>query len=173
MRQECWSRAKKGEMSALKEKWETAFHGRRTDSGRKEIHVFVTTGLILVREHHHPLLLWGSWPRLTQASFLKTGRGASPSGLKGKTVWKVSSEERAQKPSCDFWHPSVCLNHKSESGCKFGDKCRFLRNEAVGQLSWKSEERWRKRIGGFVERDYSFWLCVLRKPSGKVCSSGK
>ena len=42
----------------------------------------------------------------------------------------------------------MCLNHESESGCKYGDKCKFLHTEAGGQPSKKSKERWRKRIGG-------------------------
>ena len=43
-------------------------------------------------------------------------------------------------PSCNFWHPPVCLNYKSESGCKHGDKCRFRHVEADGQPSKKSKK---------------------------------
>ena len=74
---------------------------------------------------------------------------------------------------CDFWHPSVHLDHKSESGCKYGDKCKFLNTEAGGQPSKKLKERWRKRIGGFVDRDSSIWLCLMiafreRRCCGKI-----
>ena len=44
-------------------------------------------------------------------------------------------------PSCNFGHPPVCLNYKSESGCKNGDKCRFRHVEADGEPSNKSKKR--------------------------------
>ena len=34
---------------------------------------------------------------------------------------------------CDCWHPPVCQNYKSESGCKFGDICLFRHSEVDGQ----------------------------------------
>ena len=42
--------------------------------------------------------------------------------------------------------PPVCLNHKSESGCKYGDKCNFLHTEAVGLPSKKSKKGGCSRI---------------------------
>ena len=33
-------------------------------------------------------------------------------------------------PSCKFWHPPVCQNYKSETGCKNGRKCFFRHVEA-------------------------------------------
>ena len=33
---------------------------------------------------------------------------------------------------CDYWHPPKCQYYKSETGCKFGDKCSFPH--------WKVEE---------------------------------
>ena len=70
---------------------------------------------------------------------------------------------------CDFWHPSVHLDHKSESGCKYGDKCKFLNTEAGEQPSKKLKERWRKRNGGFVERDSSIWLCLMKAFRERRC----
>ena len=35
-----------------------------------------------------------------------------------------------KNPSCKFWHPPVCLNHKSEKGCVHGDNCHFRHVEA-------------------------------------------
>ena len=31
--------------------------------------------------------------------------------------------------SCDSWHPPVCQNYKSQSDCKFGEKCSFLHSK--------------------------------------------
>ena len=55
-------------MSAQKEKWEIAISGRQIDSVRKEFTVVLTTGLVLVREHNHPLLLRRRRLRLTEES---------------------------------------------------------------------------------------------------------
>ena len=53
LKQGYWSRVKKGETSARKEQREIVFSERRMDS----ILVVLTTGLMLVNEHNHPLLL--------------------------------------------------------------------------------------------------------------------
>ena len=52
-----WVKSQKGKTSTRKEKWDNAFNGRRPDSVQKKILVVLTTGLILVNEHNHPLLL--------------------------------------------------------------------------------------------------------------------
>ena len=53
------------------------------------------------------------------------GRNVSAERKVGE-CWKAKSVQKnlrgtCTEPSCDFWHPPVCLNHKSESGCKYGD----------------------------------------------------
>ena len=40
---------------------------------------------------------------------------------------KTTSVENAR----DSWHAPVCQNYKTESGCKFGDKCAFLCTESM------------------------------------------
>ena len=99
--------------------------------------------------------------------------GASPSGWKGKkNRVKIFRKESARNRHVIFWHPPVCLNYVSESGCKCGDKCEFLHTEAGGQPSEKSKKSWRKKIGCFVVREYSNSLCVPRQSSEKVYSIG-
>ena len=56
-----------------------------------------------------------------------------------KTCKKNSSREKCTEPSCDLWHPPVCLNYKSESGCKYGDCCQFRLNEVDSQQRKKSK----------------------------------
>ena len=87
-------------------------------------------------------------------------RGESPSGLKGKRPCKKFIRGTCAKPSCDFWHPPVCLNPRSESGCKCGYQCNFLHIEAVGQSNKKLKEGGAKRIAGFIARHCSIGLCV-------------
>ena len=49
-------------------------------------------------------------------------------------------KEKCANPSCNYWHPPVCLNYKPESGCKFGDQCLFRHAAADGQPSEKSKK---------------------------------
>ena len=42
--------------------------------------------------------------------------------------------------SCNLWHPPVCCNYKSESGCPCGDKRRFRHVEADKRPSTKSKK---------------------------------
>ena len=56
-------------MTAVKEKFESAFSGRQTDSFQGEITaVFLTASLILVNEHNNPLLLRERRHGLTEKS---------------------------------------------------------------------------------------------------------
>ena len=134
-----WSRVVEEETSARKEQWENAFNGRRMDSVQEETLVVSLTekpretdaiadaDLIQVKEHIHPLLLWRRRPRLTEGSLMRMAvqEEQSPSGLKGRRPCKDFLKGKCAEPSCDLWHPPVCLNRKSESGCKYGDRCHF------------------------------------------------
>ena len=42
---------------------------------------------------------------------------------RSKSVQKSYLKGNCTNPSCYYWHPPVCQNCKSESGCTFGDKC--------------------------------------------------
>ena len=124
-------------MSAQEEKWEIAISGRHMDSVRKEILVVFTTGLVLVKGAQSssstskaPTQIDGRKPYI-----FRPPRGASPSGLKGRKPCHNFLKGKCTKPPCDLWHPPVCLIHKSESGCKYGDKCKLLHIEAGGQPS--------------------------------------
>ena len=69
LKQENWSRVRKGETSARKEKWESAFNERRMNSVQEETpavsltekpwetDAITDTDLISVKEHNHLLLL--------------------------------------------------------------------------------------------------------------------
>ena len=104
--------------SARTEKWENAFSGKQLDSVPEETPVVFTTDLILVNEHSHPLVLQERRRRQTEESLANMAnlRGESPSGLKGRKICENVLGGACTETSCDFWHPSVCLNHKSESG---------------------------------------------------------
>ena len=52
-------------------------------------------------------------------------RGWSPSGKFDRQPCKNFLKGICTKSPCDSWHPPECQFYKSESGCKFGDKCSF------------------------------------------------
>ena len=62
-------------------------------------------------------------------------------------------------PSCNFWHPPVCLNYESESGCKYGDKCRFAHVEAEEKPSKKSKKGGAKGSVALLKESIR-WGCV-------------
>ena len=55
-----------------------------------------------------------------------------------KTVSKLSEKESARNLHVTSG-TTPCLNHKSESGCKYGDLCHFRHTEAGWQPSKKSK----------------------------------
>ena len=74
---------------------------------------------------------------------------------------------------CDFWHPPVCLNYKSESKCRYGDRCHFRHTEADGQPSNKKS----KKSGGKDQWRYlkenSQLGCVSQHSTRKSLFFGK
>ena len=168
LKQEYWSSV------TLKEKWETAISGRRTHSVQEETPVVLNTSLVLVKEHNHPFSTLRA-PTHTDGGkhyIFPSPRGVGPSGLKGKRPCEKFHGGTCAEPSCDFWHPPVCLNYLSESGCKCGDKCKFPHTEAGGQPSKKSKKVGAKGSVAVLEREYSNTLCVPRQSSEKVYSIG-
>ena len=73
-------------------------------------------------------------------------RGEIPSGRKGQTACKKHLKGKCTNPSCDYWHPPVCQNYKSVSGCEFGGQYlfrhtgHFKHTETGGQPSKKSKK---------------------------------
>ena len=66
-------------------------------------------------------------------------RGQSPFGKGGRIACRNFLRRKCTNPSCNYGHPPVCLNYKSESGCKYGEKCRFRHAELMGSAvkSWR------------------------------------
>ena len=62
-------------------------------------------------------------------------RGRQSTWKKARRLCKDCPEQTCTKPSRDSWHPPVCQNYKSQSGCKFGETWSFLHREADRQPS--------------------------------------
>ena len=82
-----------------------------------------------------PLLLQKSQTNNDGTNSLKRkpSRGSSPSGKRLGRPCKNYLDGNCTNPSCDSWHPPVCQNYNSQSGCKFGEKCSFLHRGADRQ----------------------------------------
>ena len=110
--------SKRVKRPAQKEKWENIFNGRQMYSVQEEVLLVLTMELILVNDHNHPLLHQERHRRLTGENPANNGnlKGESLSGLKGRKPSGNFFGGTFTEPSCDFWHPPVCLIHKLESG---------------------------------------------------------
>ena len=66
----------------------------------------------------------------------KVGKGFA----KGGTPRGISSSGRKRNlPWCDSWHPPVCQNDISQTGCSHGGKFSFSHREAANQPNKKQE----------------------------------
>ena len=87
-------------------------------------------------------------------------RGESPSETWGRIMCRY--RRKCTNPSCNFWHPSLCLNYKSESGCKYNDKCHFRHVGADEKPSTKSKKSCAKGSVAFFKKE-SIQLSVCLK----------
>ena len=53
----------------------------------------------------------------------RSPRGKSPSGRMSRWPCKDYLRGTCTNSFCEKWHPPECLFYKSESGCRFGEKC--------------------------------------------------
>ena len=58
---------------------------------------------------------------------------SSPSGKLAREPCNDYLKSICTKSPCDHWHPPECQFYKSESGCKFGNKCSFAHRQVEGQ----------------------------------------
>ena len=72
------------------------------------------------------------------ASRTRSPGGRSPSGKMARLLCKDSLKGTCTTPFCEKWHPSECLFHKSENGCRFGEKCSYAHRQVDEQPSKKS-----------------------------------
>ena len=60
-----------------------------------------------------------------------------------------------KNPSCKCWHPPVCQDCKSETGCKYGGTCFFRHVEAEEKPSKKSKKGGAKKISCIIDGVYT------------------
>ena len=74
------------------------------------------------------------------ASRTRSPRGKSPSGRMFRWPCKDYLKGTCTISFCEKWHPSECLFYKSESGCRFGEKCWYAHRQVDEQPSKRSKK---------------------------------
>ena len=69
------------------------------------------------------------------ASRTRSPRGKSPSGRMFRVPSKEHVKGTCTNSFCEKWHPPECLFYKTESGCRFGEKCFCAHRQVDEQLS--------------------------------------
>ena len=73
------------------------------------------------------------------ASRTRSPRGRSPSEIMFRWPCKDYLQGTCTNSFCEKRHPPECLFYKSESGCRFGDKCSCAHRQVDEQPSKKSK----------------------------------
>ena len=81
----------------------------------------------------------------------KSTSGRSPSGKFARQPCKNFLKGTRTKSPCANWHPPECQIYKSESGCKFGDKCSFAHRQVEDQPSEKPKKDGDKSAAAIVK----------------------
>ena len=74
------------------------------------------------------------------ASRTRSPGGKSPSGRMSRLPCKDYLRGTCTTPFCEKWHPPECLFHKSENGCRFGDKGSYAHRQVDEQPSKRSKK---------------------------------
>ena len=69
----------------------------------------------------------------------RSPRGKSPGGRMSRWPCKDYLKGTCTNLFCEKWHPPECLFYKSESGCRFGEKCSYAHRQVDEQHSKRSK----------------------------------
>ena len=64
-----------------------------------------------------------------KSSRTRSPRGKSPSGRMSRWPCKDYFRGTCNNSFCEKWHPPECLFYKSESACRFGEKCSYAHRQ--------------------------------------------
>ena len=153
MRETLWSRIR-GQNSVDKEFFEIVGNGKPTGSVQKEtIAVSVTISISVQKRHSRIRLQILSCSRVREMH----REPEVPRALPCKDYLKGT----CTTPFCDKWHPPECLFHKSESGCRFGEKCSFAHRQVDEQPTKRSKKNSDKSAVAMLKITQQ-WGCVFQ-----------
>ena len=75
-----------------------------------------------------------------KSSRTRSSRGKSPSGRMSRWPCEDYLKGICTNSFCEKWHPPECLFHKSENGCRFGEKCSYAHRQVDEQSSKRSKK---------------------------------
>ena len=143
-------RVRKERKPTLRGKWESVFSGRPMDNVQKETHaVSVMTqwppaAEAKARDKKDDRLLPDQIRRQRtdegESKILKNAKQQRGKLFRQKKCEIPCRYKNRKNTSCRFWHPPVCQNYKSETGCKYGRTCFFRHVEAEEKPSRKSKK---------------------------------
>ena len=78
-----------------------------------------------------------------------------------RTTCRDYIKGKCTRPSCDSWHYPECQYHKKPSGCRFGDKCAVMHQQADGQTCNKPKQQSDEGAVAFL-KDSRLLRCVFQ-----------
>ena len=151
-----WSRIR-GQNSVDKEFQEIVGNGKPTGSVLKEtIAISVTINKRAKLTQPNPSPGSSTQQNERNASRTRSPRGRSPSGRISRWPCKDFLKGTCTNSFCEKWHPPECLFYKSESGCRFGEKCSFAHRQFDEQPSKRSKKNGDKSAVAMVKKHELF-----------------
>ena len=139
--------------------------GKWTVFERRFLKFFFTTGLVLAKEHNHPLSLPRRRLRLTEERLTYFALHEERVLLDSKAENRVKKFLKGKVHAISVWfmaHPPVCLKYKSESGCKYSGKGSVGLLKETIQLSCVSNDSRQKKS---IFREMKNWDQIAQSSS--------
>ena len=130
---------------------------------KETLAVFVTIS-ISVQNRHSRIVLRGSSTRQSVRNASRTGSpgGRSPSGRISRLLCKDYFKGTCTTPFCEKWHPAECLFYKSETGCRFGEKCSYAHHQVEEQPSKRSKKKKVLKVQWLCWKVHDNWVAYFR-----------
>ena len=87
------------------------------------------------------------------ASRTRSPRGKSLSGRKFRLPCKDYLKGTCINSFCEKWHPPECLFYKTQSGCRFREKCSYAHRQVEEQPSKRSKKNGDKSAVAMLKKN--------------------
>ena len=77
----------------------------------------------------------------------------SPSGRMSRWSCKDYLKGTCNNSFCEKWHPPECLFYKTQSGCRFGEKCSYAHRQVDEQPTKRSKKNDDKSAVAILKKD--------------------
>ena len=118
--------------------WQWEANGQCSEGDNCSFRHDINKGAKLTQQNPSPSSFTRQYER--NASRTRSPGGKSPSGRMFRWPCKDYLKGTCTNSFCKKWHPPECLFYKSESGCRFGDKCSYVHRQVEEQPSERSKK---------------------------------